>query len=317
MSTQQAAPISRLSLLAFDQHPSFERALLGLDASPTLDEEETIRTLKSLIYTGFRLAMRTGAERDGSGILVDAHYGADVARAAFDDGPLLVLSVERGGQEEHGFEFREDIGPRIETFDPAFTKVQVRYHPEGESVLDMRQLAQLARLSEWLENRGRRFLCELCVPATPAQREGLCLEPDRYDAEVRVADMLRAMHGLQAAGVEPDVWMLEGLERFEDCERVARQARAGDRQHVACIVRDRNANWEVLERWFQAAGSTPGFIGFALGPTLWWNPLRDLLQRHLTASEAAQHICDNYQRAQILWSRAALRSDFQGADASA
>lgn len=310
MSTLQAAPIRHLSLIAFDQRHSFERSLLGLSAPPSGEQQEDIRALQRLIYTGFRLAMRTGARREGAGILVDGHYGADVARAAFDEGPLVALAVERSGQDEFDFEHGEDFGSHIESFDPAFTKVRVRYNPEGESTLNARQTQRLAELTDWLRARGRRFLCELHVPASPSQLEPLGEDLDRYDAELRVARLTRALHELQAGGVEPDVWMLEGLERPADCLRVVRQARAGARDDTCCIIGDRHASRERLEQWLDVAGSTPGFIGFALGPSLWLEPLRALHQRQLTASEAAERICENYQRAQILWERAALRSTY-------
>ena len=152
--------------------------------------------------------------------------------------------------------------------------------------------------------------CELRVPASPSQLEALNGDLDRYDAEVRIAHLTRAMHELQAGGVEPDVWMLEGLERTEDCLRVVRQARAGERDSTACIISDPLVHWERVEQWLEVAGATPGFIGFALGRSLWWEPLRALHHRQLTASEAAQRICENYQRAQILWERASLRSSY-------
>ncbi len=316
MSTPQATPIRRLKLMAFDQRHSLERSLLGLSAPPTPEEAEFIRALKSLIYTGFRLAMRTGAEREGSGVLVDERYGGDVARKALSDGPLLALSVERSGQDEFDFEYGDDFGAHIDTFDPAFIKVQVRYNPEGESALNARQTERLARLSDWLQARGRRFMCELRVPTSPTEQlEVLEGNTDQYDAEVRAAHLVKAMHELQAGGVDPDVWMVEGLERPVDAMRVARQAHAGERSHVKCVVRDGPTTWDRLERCLQVAGATPGFIGFALGRALWWEPIRSLHNGQFTAAETAQRICDNYQRAQIAWNRAALQSAFQEAGA--
>ena len=316
MSTSRAAPIHHLKLMAFDHRHSLERSLLGLSAPPTPEETEFIRTLKSLIYTGFRLALRTGAERAGAGILVDEHYGADVARSALEDGPLLALSVERSGQDEFDFEYGDTFGAHIDTFDPAFIKVQVRYNPEGESELNARQTERLARLSGWLQERGRRFLCELRLPTSPTEQlEVLEGSTDRYESEVRVAHLVRAMHELQTGGVNPDVWMVEGLERPADCLRVARQARAGERESVACVMRDGPTTWERLERCLNVAGTTPGFIGFAIGRALWWEPVRALHHGQLTAAEAAQRICDNYQRAQITWNRASLLSPYQEAAA--
>ncbi|WNG58767.1 DUF2090 domain-containing protein [Archangium gephyra] len=316
MSTLSPPPLSRLFLLAFDHRSSFEHSLLGLSGPPTDDEAEAIRRMKLLIYTGFLLALRQGGRRDGSGILVDEHYATHVATHVLEDGPLLALSVEKNGQDEFDFEYGQDFGAHVETFDPAFTKVMVRYNPEGDPERNVRQRERLAHLTDWLQQRGRRFLLELRVPPTEAQLDALGGEVERYDAELRPSLLVRAMEELQTGGVEPDVWKLEGLERPEDCENVARQARAGGRDHVSCVVLDHRTGWKRLERWLHVAGSTPGFIGFSLGQTIWWNPLRALQEGRSTAAEAAQRISENYQRALLTWEKAALRSPLQRMEAS-
>ncbi|WP_375765692.1 DUF2090 domain-containing protein [Archangium gephyra] len=316
MSTLSPPPLSRLSLLAFDHRDSFERSLLGLSGPPTADEAEAIRRMKTLIYTGFRLALRQGARRNGSGILVDEHYGTHVAAHALEDGPLLALSVEKNGQDEFDFEYGQDFGAHVETFDPAFTKVTVRYNPDGDAELNARQTERLAHLTDWLQQRGRRFLFELRVPPTQAQLDAVGGHRERYDAELRPSLLVRAMAELQAGGVEPDVWKIEGLDRASDCANVARQARAGGRDHVSCIVVDHLTGWKRLERWLRVAGATPGFIGFSLGQTIWWNPLRALQEGRITAADAAQRISENYQRAHITWDKAALCSPLQRTEAS-
>ena len=39
--------------------------------------------------------------------------------------------------------------------------------------------------------------------------------------------MVDAIVELQAGGVEPDIWKIEGLDSADDCDRVARATRAG------------------------------------------------------------------------------------------
>lgn len=296
MSTLQPAPVPHLYLLAFDERHSFENALLGLSGPPTPDEADAIRHMKTVIYAGFRMALRQGVEPNGTGILVDGQYGNDVARQALEEGILLAMAAENSD---------------IETFDPAFTQARVHHNPEDDRAMNAGRMEHLARLTERLREHGRRFLLELRVPATQEQLEALGGDKERYDHELRPSLMVQAMSELQAGGVEPDIWMLESLGRTTDCQRVAMQARAGGREHVSCIVLDQHASWEGLERWLRVAAPIPGFIGFALGRTLWWEPLQAMHRRQLTSAEAAQHICDNYQRALLLWNDALLRSDYQ------
>lgn len=311
MSTLQPAPVPHLYLLAFDHRHSLEHSLLGLSAPPTPGEADTLRRLKTVIYTGFRLALREGVGMEGAGILVDEHYGAHVATHALEEGLLLAMSVEKSGQDEFDFEYGEDFGAHVETFDPAFTQARVRYNPEGDPAMNARQVARLARLTDWLSSHARRFLLELRVPATRAQRASVGGDLERYERELRPSLMVRAMSELQAGGVEPDVWKLEGLERTADGLRVARQARAGGREQVSCILLGRNAGWERLEHWMRVAAPIPGFIGFSMGRTLWWDAIRALHERQLTAAEAAERIRDDFQRALRLWDKAVLGSEYQ------
>jgi 5-dehydro-2-deoxygluconokinase len=108
--------------------------------------------------------------------------------------------------------------------------VLVRYNPEGDPALNRRQAERLRRLSEYLRGRGQsRYMFELLVPAEKAQLDRVGGDTKRYDRELRPGLMVRAIHELQDAGVEPDVWKIEGLGRREDCATVVSAARRGGR----------------------------------------------------------------------------------------
>ena len=102
--------------------------------------------------------------------------------------------------------------------------------------MNRRQTARLARLGDWLHASGRTFLFELLVPAEPHQLERVGGDADRYDRELRPGLMIAAIRECQAAGVEPDIWKIEGLEERADCVRLAEAARAEGREHVTCVV---------------------------------------------------------------------------------
>jgi myo-inositol catabolism protein IolC len=206
------------------------------------------------------------------------------------------MPVEKSGQDEFDFEFGEDFGSHIEAFDPAFTKVLVRYNPEGDEAMNQRQQARLRQLSEWLRARDRKFLFELLVPPEPAQLQKVDGDKDRYDREVRPGLVVRVIEEFQSAHVEPDIWKIEGLDRREDCERVSVQARSGGRDHVSCIVLGRGANEERVVHWLQQGAGVPGFVGFAVGRTIWWDPLKSWVGGQIDAESAARTIGGNYRR---------------------
>ncbi len=296
----------QLLILACDHRGSFQKKLLGIEGTPTPDEEARIRNAKFLIFTGFREALSEGGA-DGMGILIDERFGAEPAREARELGVVLAMPVEKSGQNEFDFEYGEQFGEHIEAFDPSFSKVLVRYNPDGDGEMNRRQAERLARLGRWLHDNDRRFLFELLVPAEPDQLERVGGEVDRYDRELRPDLMIAAIGELQRAGVEPDVWKIEGLDSSEDCVRVAEAARAGGRDDVSCVVLGRGGNEEKVADWLRTGAGVPGYVGFAVGRTIWWDPLSDWLGGG-EADEAAAAIAANYRRLIDVYTSAATAS---------
>jgi myo-inositol catabolism protein IolC len=286
---------SPLYVMAFDQRGSFERDLFG--AKPPLRPEVRAGATdaKKIIYEGFVRAVEAGAPREAAGVLVDEEFGADVARAAKAAGFLLAMPVEKSGQAEFDFSYGEDFGAHIEAFDPNFTKVLVRYNPEGDRDLNARQSERLARLSTWVHERDRKFLFELLVPATGEQLEGCGGDNGRFDRELRPGLVVRTIASLQDSGVNPDIWKIEGLETANDCIRVGAQARTGGRGGVGCIILGRGAELKKVTEWLEIAAGVPGFIGFAVGRTVWEDALRAYLAGTVTRDQAAATIADRYR----------------------
>jgi myo-inositol catabolism protein IolC len=285
-----------LYMLAFDHRASFQKGLFGIDGTPSKEDRARISQSKMIIFEGLRRAVEQGAPKEWAGLLVDEDFGTAVARAARQEGFTLAIPVEKSGQDEFDFEYGEDFGAHIEAFDPTFAKVLVRYNPEGDEEMNRRQLVRLKLLSDWLHAHDRKFLFELLVPPEPAQLERVGGDKDRYDLEVRPDLVVRVIAAAQEAAVEPDIWKIEGLDRREDCERVAVQARSGGRDRVSCIVLGRGANAERVIHWLQQGAGVPGFIGFAVGRTIWWDPLKSWVSAEADSDSAAQTISVNYRR---------------------
>lgn len=283
-----------LFMLAFDQRGSFKKGLFGIEGTPTPEESARIVDCKRVIFEGLQLAVASGASLASAGLMVDEQFGAEVARAAKREGFTLAMPVEKSGQPEFDFEYGAAFAEHIEAFDPDFAKVLIRYNPDGDAAMNRRQLARLAELSSWLHGHGRRFLIELLVPAEPAQLDAVHGVRDRYDVELRPALTIRTIAESQAAGVEPDIWKVEGLDRRQDCQRVLDQARAGGRDQVSCIILGGGASVAKDQHWLRESATVPGFIGFAIGRTIWRQPLEDWLARKLDRAAASRQIADTY-----------------------
>jgi 5-dehydro-2-deoxygluconokinase len=285
-----------LYLLPFDHRSSFQSKLFGW--KPPLSEAQTatIADAKRVIYDGFKSALAGGVPKDKAGILVDEQFGGAILRDAKAEGVVIACPVERSGQDEFDFEYGVDFGRHIEAFDPTFCKVLVRYNPEGDRALNQRQTERLKLLSEFLAARNRgRFMFELLVPAEKAQLDKLKGDKKRYDLEQRPRLMIQAISELMAAGVDPDVWKLEGLARREDCQAIVAAARAGGRDRVGCIVLGRGENGDRVREWLVIAAGVAGFIGFAVGRTVFWDPLVAWRDNKMTRDQAVAEIARRYR----------------------
>src|SRR3954468_3181798 len=286
----------KLYILAFDHRGSFQKKMFGIDGEPTPEQTETISDAKHLIFEGMLKAVEAGVDPRSTGVLVDEQFGApkNIPGGAKERGLLLAMPVEKSGQNEFDFQYDDDFGAHIEQFDPNFSKVLVRYNPDGDAEMNARQTERLKRLSEWLHEHGRKFLFELLVPAEDAQLEQVGGDSDRFDAELRPELMRRAITELQDAGVEADIWKIEGIETQEDCQKIADCARRDGRDGVICVVLGRGANDEKVEHWLHQGAPLEAYAGFAIGRTIWWDALKGFLGGDLDRATAAQQIADKY-----------------------
>ena len=285
----------RLYLMAFDHRGSFEHELFGATepVSPTV--RDGIIKVKEIIFEAHQQALAAGAPAGLCGILVDEQFGAGVARRAKQAGVPLAMPVERSGQPEFEFEYGDHFGTHIEAFDPTFTKVLVRYNPDGDDGVNRRQAQRLARLSHWLRDGGRKFLFELLVPATPAQLARFGGDQREYDRRLRPDLVVATIAALQAGGVEPDIWKIEGLDSDAACEEVVAQARSEGRDGVKCIVLGRGADEPQVIEWVRIGAAVDGFDGFAVGRTLWDQALADFLADRATRAETVDRIARRYR----------------------
>ncbi len=265
-----------LYILPFDHRGSFQSKMFGWKGNLTPEQTAEIASTKQVIYDAFKAALAGGVPKDKAGILVDEQFGAAILRDAARQGYITACPAEKSGQDEFDFEYGEDFAKHIEQFHPTFCKVLVRYNPEGDKALNQTQAGRLKRLSDYLHKTGRsQFMFELLVPAEKAQLDRVKGDKKAYDRQIRPGLMVQAIHQLQDAGVEADVWKIEGLDSAEDCKKVVAAARRGGRDAVGCIILGRGEDDKKVREWLRVAAPVPGFIGFAVGRTTFWDPLVD------------------------------------------
>lgn len=293
-----------LYLLPFDHRHSYLTGMFHFTPPLTPDQRAAVVESKQIIYDGFRRALGHEVSTASAGILVDEKFGADILRNAARNGYVTALSTEKSGSEEFEFEYGTAFAEHIEEFKPTFAKALVRYNPEGDAALNKRQTARLKELSDYCRTEGQRFMFELLVPATEAQQDRARAETISFDRQIRPGLVLETIRALQNAGVEPDIWKIEGLDSRDDCERVVAVAQRGGRDAVGCIVLGRRADDMKVTRWLEVAASVHGFIGFAVGRTTFWDPIADFVAKNITRGEAASRIAQRYGEWAAIFERA-------------
>ena len=285
-----------LYVLPFDHRGSFQTKMFGWTGRLSADQTAEIAATKQVVYDAFKASIQAGVAKQKAGILVDEQFGAAILRDAVTNGYTTACPAEKSGQEEFDFEYGEDFAKHIEAFDPTFCKVLVRYNPEGDHDLNQRQAARLRKLSEYLHSRGRsHFMFELLVPPEKEQLDQLKGDKKAYDLQLRPRLMVQTIQELQDVQVEPDVWKIEGLDRREDCEQIVATSRRGGRDQVGCIILGRGENDQKVREWLSTAATVPGFIGFAVGRTSFWDPLVQSRAKQITRDAAVAEIARRYR----------------------
>jgi myo-inositol catabolism protein IolC len=280
-----------LFILAMDHRDSFGKTLFGVSGDPTPDELAQMTAAKSLIFAGLRQA-RLPVGR--AGVLVDEELGEPVIEAAHG-AVVLAVPIEASGHDWFTLAYGHDWLTHVRDVAPDYAKVLVRDNPAFDAGNRTAQLSRLAAVSAGLAEAGVPFLYELLVPATDEQLAAVGGSADRYDRDVRPELVTRVIADNQAAGVEPTLWKVEGLETVEAAIAVADQAQAD------LIVLGRDAPAERLDHWLEVASAVEAFVGFAIGRSIW----EDVIRRHntgeLSEAEATTEIAGRYSAFVAHW----------------
>ena len=116
------------------------------------------------------------------------------------------------------------------------------------------------------------------------------------DAELRPELMRRTIIALQDAGVEPDIWKIEGVEERSDAEMLVEATRRDGRDGVVSVLLGRGASDAKVDHWLEQAAPVDGFVGFAIGRSIWWDALKGFLVGALEREAATDQVADNYLR---------------------
>ncbi len=282
-----------LFILAMDHRDSFGKTLFGVQGTATDEQLAGMRSAKSMIFEAAQRLVGTDLGGGQLGILVDEQLGADVARQAKAAGFVLAMPAEVSGSDRFRFEYGDDFGSHIEEFDPDWIKVLVRFNPADPAELQQDQLAGLRRLDDWAASHRRHWLLELLVPPT---REQLAAHEDQalFDERERPGLTAKVITTMTEAGVRPRIWKLEGYETIEGAQLVLDTVKHSADPDASCIVLGRNAPERQVNHWLDVAAPLEGYVGFAIGRSIWDEPLADFLAGRSDRDSTETEISERY-----------------------
>ncbi|RIQ37803.1 2-deoxy-5-keto-D-gluconate 6-phosphate aldolase domain-containing protein [Jiangella rhizosphaerae] len=279
--SEAVADGSPMAVLAFDHR---ERAFASV--RPTGMTREEIGRSKELIFEAFETAVKAGLAGTRPGILIDEEFGAPIARRAAALGIPVSMPVERAFESVFTFEYGGDFRRHLLEFRPACAKALVHYRTTDSPETKQTQLTRLRELSEFLAEQSIDFMLELIV----GQSDGGAGEIPSVDVE----ELCGSMAELQNAGVRVDLWKVEGISSHDEAARVAAQAVVAN-PRATCVVLGAGAPNDVVGHWLDVAAATPGFGGFAIGRSIWGEPVASWLDGRLAREQAIEQIASTYR----------------------
>ena len=287
---------SDLYILAFDHRGTLTKGLLGVEGrTPSVEEANKVSEMKSIIFDGFKSSIDKGESADNCAILVDEQFGRDVQEEARSLGIRFAAPVEKSGQKIFDFEYGDEFGDKINEVGADFIKILVRWNPNDDEESRKIQGERIKTLSNWIVENEKNFLLEFLVPATEEQLAMVDGEQSRYDSEIRPGLAVKVVEEMREKGADPDIWKIEGLEKIEDCKKVASAIRDGGREEVIAVVLGRGADDQKVNEWLKAGASVEGYKGFAIGRSIFWDSLKAWFTEEITREQAVDQISDKYR----------------------
>jgi myo-inositol catabolism protein IolC len=280
-----------MCVLAFDHRTTFRTLVSDTVTIRRGTPSDLVAACKSIVYDGYVFALEHGlVPRESTSVIIDEECGAALARAAERAGHVFGMPVERTQEKVFQFEYGENWRGHIEEFRASFYKGLVRWSPDATE-LNVQQIERLVDLSRYLRETGRCFLLELLVPPDQRTSELSGFDPIVYDIEDRPASTVRAIEQLHAFDITPDIWKLEGVSRVHECEAIGKAAMSHPAKPMSyCVVLGRSAPVKEVQRWLSVSAGVPGYGGFAIGRSVFIDPLSDWLKGTETAEGAAARV---------------------------
>ncbi|MBN1779366.1 MAG: DUF2090 domain-containing protein [Candidatus Buchananbacteria bacterium] len=283
-------------ILAFDHRSSFLKNLLDVKEKQKITPaiKNQVADYKKIIYAGFKLAIKNGLPKKQAAILVDEEFGSEILKDAKKNNFNICLPVEKSGEKIFDFAYGKNFSAHIKKYQPTTVKVLIRYNPDDPKKDKDKQIKNLKIISDWCQKNNYPFMIEALIPATKQQLTIVKEDKKNYDQKLRPQLTRRMVAEIQAAHIEASLWKIEGFHNGQSYQKLIQQIKADGRSNVNAIILGRGEDKKGVEKWLAAGAKVKGIIGFAIGRTIFWQPLNDLKNGLIDQNQASKQIGQNY-----------------------
>lgn len=279
-------------MLAFD-HRQVLRDLLGSEHETIDVQRERFKDAKRLVVEAL-LEPRAEDVEGRVGALIDEEYGADAARLAKRGGVTLAMPVEASRTKSLEFQYGDQFAEHIDRFRPDIVKILVFHNPSDAPERAEEQIRKSRKISDWCIENRYPLMVEMLIKPTIEQLSRVGGNEHRFMEELHTELLRHSIEEYQNGGVEPALWKIAGLPRSSDYEKVVEQARSNGRHEVQCIVLGNGASLECVRSWLSSAAEVDGVSGFAVGRSIWLQPLHDYFFGGVSRDRTRARISDAF-----------------------
>jgi len=284
----------------------FTELLSASPVHPTAAERERAASLKQVVFEGLLKAVENGVPKSEAAVWTDSDLGESILLRARGMNLNTMMSVERARVAEFRFEDALGFSERMSNLDVTYAAARVPYNPGEESMVNEAQQRKLRRLSEIARSSSPGLTLELIMRPTQAQLDQSG-SVEAWDTDVRPGLIVQAIHELQDAGVEPDLWALRGIDNAAAMATATAQAQVDDRK--AGVLFTLGGEMELDQDLINLAARTPGCRGIVFGPAIYADHLRAYNEEEIDRDEASVRIAERYNAAYISYTAALSTSD--------
>jgi hypothetical protein len=268
-----------LYILAFDHRKVLRDLFPGKD-------EKQYSELKLLTLDALS---QVASEIPGNfGYLVDEEYGSQAAIETKARGLTLAMPVEASRTPEMVLQYGDDFPEHIEKFNPDVVKTLIFHSPSDDPERKERQIRLLKRIQDWCQKNQYDYMVEIIINQSENSTRSRVLETGLFP-ELRLT-----MAELSSAGIAPEIWKIEGLDSEDHTKQIG-ELKIFEEFNAKLIVLGSGASLVDVSTWVGNAAKAPNYTGFAVGRSVWQEPIGKYLNSTINAREMITQVARNFR----------------------